>query len=300
MSTTHKNQIRHFIFGYGSLICEQSRKITAPTLNNKPAQPVTVHHLRRTWTARCRYDPKKRKKDIHQLILGQTAMGIEPMQGAQTTGVLIEVSESELAYFDQREGGYTRCEIDAMHIYDIYNQDQEDHEHDVLKEGHRLRRLSSLTLCDGPAVGGTSTDGTSKTSPEDMTLKELYTKVWVYIPNRPMRADSKYPIMQSYLDVIIRGCLNISEDFAIQYLQNTHGFDVGQDTAAVSLEKDNHHEDSSPSYVWIDDRGDPRYVRADKEWSSAMGDRADEILRKCHPRAVEKRQSIHNVWKKTG
>jgi cation transport regulator ChaC len=252
---------RHFIFGYGSLICEQSRKLTAPTLT-KPAYPVTVHHLRRTWTARCKYN-KEREDEIDHLIHGQTAMGIEQKDGSQTTGVLIEVDEDELAYFDKREKGYTRFEIDAMHIFDIHG-DKEDHEHDVLREGQRRRRLSNAKDTNGNDLKA-----------ED--IQEISSKVWVYIPNKGVYADDKYPIMQSYLDIIIRGCLNISEDFAIKYLETTHGFDV---------------HDQSPQYVWIDDRHDPHYVRADKDWSKNMGSVADDILKKIHPSAVEKRQHL--------
>lgn len=253
---------RHFIFGYGSLICEQSRKITAPTLT-KPAYPVTVHHLRRTWTARCKYNNKEREEEIDHLIHGQTAMGIEQKDGSQTTGVLIEVDEDELTYFDKREKGYTRFEIDAMHIFDIHG-DKEDHEHDVLREGHRRRRLSNTKDSDEDDL-------------KSDDIQEISSKVWVYIPNKGIYADDKYPIMQSYLDIIIRGCLNISEDFAIKYLETTHGFDV---------------HDESPQYVWIDDRHDPHYVRADKDWSKNMGNVADNILKRIHPSAVEKRKHL--------
>jgi cation transport regulator ChaC len=282
---TSCSSTRHFIFGYGSLICEQSRKITAPTLT-KPAYPVTVHHLRRTWTARCKTNKTttnhhrnekhntKREEEINHLIHGQTAMGIEQKDGSQTTGVLIEVDEDELAYFDKREKGYTRFEIDAMHIFDIHG-DKEDYEHDVLREGHRRRRLSSLSSSSSPSSHGKDTDVTHDLKAKD--IQEIKSKVWVYIPNNGVYANDKYPIMQSYLDIIIRGCLNISEDFAIKYLETTHGFDV---------------HDQSPQYVWIDDRQDPHYVRADKDWSKTMGSVADDMLKKIHPRAVEKRQDL--------
>ena len=44
--------MKNFIFGYGSLICPQSRAITAPTLSNAIAEPVVVNHIERTWSAR--------------------------------------------------------------------------------------------------------------------------------------------------------------------------------------------------------------------------------------------------------
>lgn len=63
--------------------------------------------------------------------------------------------------------------------------------------------------------------------------------VWVYIyaghPNQPQIG----PISQAYLDVILLGCLEHNEAFAIEFLQNTKNW-----------------------YEWVDDRTNPLYPRA--------------------------------------
>merc|ERR1712187_978804 len=60
-------------------------------------------------------------------------------------------------------------------------------------------------------------------------------KVWMYIPNghdenktpgvalRP--ASFKFPMLQSYIDVCILGCLEYSEEFAIEFINTTSGWD---------------------------------------------------------------------------
>ena len=44
--------IRHYIFGYGSLICTHSRALTAPQNADKVATPVTVRGVERVWSKR--------------------------------------------------------------------------------------------------------------------------------------------------------------------------------------------------------------------------------------------------------
>ncbi len=43
--------------------------------------------------------------------------------------------------------------------------------------------------------------------------------VWAYITKKPEK--TKFPIIQSYLDVILTGCLEISKEFAREFLLNT-------------------------------------------------------------------------------
>jgi len=66
--------------------------------------------------------------------------------------------------------------------------------------------------------------------------------VWVYVGTKLNIATIKYPILQSYLDVIIIGALKISENFAKEFVKNTRGWSVN----------------------WENDRKKPRYIRAMK------------------------------------
>jgi len=64
--------------------------------------------------------------------------------------------------------------------------------------------------------------------------------VWGYRPGQTRRACRHYPVVQSYLDVILAGCLEYGEAFAREFLRTTHHW---------------HH-------AWLNDRPAPRYCRA--------------------------------------
>jgi hypothetical protein len=76
---------------------------------------------------------------------------------------------------------------------------------------------------------------------------------WVYIPQSTKLPTDECPIVQSYVDVVIAGCLAISEDFAIEFVRTTGNWDL----------------------PWINDR--PRYRRAMKALS--LVETIERILR---------------------
>ena len=45
--------------------------------------------------------------------------------------------------------------------------------------------------------------------------------VWTYIPNSPQFPSQNNPITQTYLDLVLRGCLEINEEFARQFIRTT-------------------------------------------------------------------------------
>jgi len=45
-------KVHHFVFGYGSLICPESRSITNPGLAGKEPLPVVIQDVERVWSAR--------------------------------------------------------------------------------------------------------------------------------------------------------------------------------------------------------------------------------------------------------
>jgi hypothetical protein len=65
-------------------------------------------------------------------------------------------------------------------------------------------------------------------------------EVWAYVLQDPLPASRNLPIAQSYVDVVLLGALEISEDFAREVIRTTVGWD----------------------WPWIDDRKAPRYRRA--------------------------------------
>ncbi|MDV7103562.1 gamma-glutamylcyclotransferase family protein [Vibrio sp. TH_r3] len=59
----------------------------------------------------------------------------------------------------------------------------------------------------------------------DVSVKLDSTKpVWVYVTNSIKNPTVHAPIVQSYVDTVLAGCLEISEDFAIHFIETTLGW----------------------------------------------------------------------------
>jgi len=147
---------QNFIFGYGSLIEDESRQRTTPSARD--AWPATVSGIRRGWWAR------GAESGLTTTFLGAIA---DP--GAECNGVIYKVSAEELAATDRRESaGYQRCAID----------------------------IDKITMLDG-------------------RKEPLAGLVWAYInlltkdELKDNQATPQFPIVQSYVDICIHGCLEV-------------------------------------------------------------------------------------------
>ncbi|MBV8072018.1 MAG: gamma-glutamylcyclotransferase [Acidobacteriaceae bacterium] len=49
-------------------------------------------------------------------------------------------------------------------------------------------------------------------------------KIWTYVPEHGSGPDAEYPLLQSYIDVVIEGGLEYSPDFAREVIQTTDGW----------------------------------------------------------------------------
>jgi len=87
---------------------------------------------------------------------------------------------------------------------------------------------------------------------------------WVYVANNPSLPSRKNSIIQSYIDVILTGCLDYSEDFAREFIQTTEFWE----------------------YPWVNDRAKPVYPRAMKNPNIK---KIDQMLREEVPREFGKR-----------
>eukprot|EP00970_Alexandrium_tamarense_P014764 scaffold4343_cov195-Alexandrium_tamarense.AAC.22 len=330
--------MKHFIFGYGSLICPQSRVITSPTLHNVVAEPVVIHHIERTWSARV-----TRKQATSQSgrdhIEGWTPMGVRMRYGANCNGVLIHVDEEELMRFDVREAGYERYRIDLANIHPHLDTDSlidkrlplwpSTSQHKpytassdvmslalkdvqcfecrrVLEMGFELRRRRYDK--SSPNDNDIQRDDNESLSVND-DEESSNMSVWVYIQSKDLPANKHYPITQSYLDIIMRGCLSISPDFARRFLETTQGWwhdeqakqgDDGKCTSeerATSLNEstiapvalDEKETTVNDHHTWVNDRRSPMYVRADSEYSLENGDDIDKLIEEHHPHALKRR-----------
>ena len=309
---------RHFIFGYGSLICSESRAKTAASLRGRAAFPVVVNDLLvRTWSARCRYGNQDGMTAVGvQLVLPDCGMDIgnnrkdavdtnvdiddesdggsvqktaekdqsTDREPPRCTGVLIEVNKKELIRFDARESNYDRVEI-PIDCIEPWSEDEEE----FLEE---LR---------------------TEQSDKDQPIR-----IWAYVIQYPHCPSATFPIAQSYVDIILKGCLSISPEFASEFVRTTVGWsDVSQDDKDDDDGKDGHDDDSiadpnegndalgrnaqqsSPSSIWVDDRrlDRPIYIRADPQYSITNTQHLDGLLQKAIPRAFSRRASLSETEK---
>ncbi|MFG1188371.1 MULTISPECIES: gamma-glutamylcyclotransferase family protein [Xanthobacter] len=164
---------------------------------------------------------------------GFTALGIRPrMPGEEPgsiNGVIFPVKdEAELAAFDAREGGYDRVELDQAHV-------------------------EAIDWEGLPRVG----------------------KIWVYVPKESagkgpadlQQPDVNFPLLQSYIDVVMQGSLDEGPDFARELIETTL--------------------DWSP--FWLDDRPIARRAWADTPRSGAI----DRLLATVEPAASQFRNRLY-------
>lgn len=90
--------------------------------------------------------------------------------------------------------------------------------------------------------------------------------VWVYLYDHQGRGLSDEPIVQSYLDVILLGCQEITPTFAIEFIEQTLNWDV-----------------------WHDDRAKPVYPRAQLHDAAHQ---LDQLLAKYVPHAFIQRRLV--------
>ena len=185
--------IENYIFGYGSLISDESR---AKTGESGRAIPARVKGIQRAW-------------NLVAPAFKLTGVGATHKPNSYTNGVIIYVPESELPKFDEREikYGYKRIPVDQNDI---------------------------TMLIDGAV-------------PND--------NIWVYVTDNPGKPTETEPIAQSYVDVIMSGCLDIGEEFARELVSTTEGW-------------------NSP---WVNDRNQPRYPRP-VDYSTAPINKIDRLL----------------------
>ena len=191
---------QHYIFGYGSLINSNSRRITGIAGDSLA---VRVQGLERTW--------------VGWKGTQMRAVAARPMADACCNGVLFEVPESELDKFDVRETHYTRTLLD----------------------------LSQVEYLPGYEALGKNA------------------QVWVYLFNHQGYGLSHAPIVQSYLDVILLGCQEITSTFAQEFIQHTLNW-----------------------ALWHDDRKHPIYPRAQSHTEAVQ---LDLLLAQHLPQAFSRR-----------
>ncbi len=93
-------------------------------------------------------------------------------------------------------------------------------------------------------------------------------RIWTYIVARRQNPSWNFPIVQSYVDVILMGCLEYGEKFVLEFILGTTGWE----------------------HPWINDRNRPRYVRYID--ASEHFEYLDSLLEKCIPSEYNHRKEI--------
>lgn len=239
----------HWIFFYGSCISSVSRKATGIT---GACFPCKVHGFTRHWALRVDLDAKGLV--VNKGITGVTAVTCVSCTGdggamsagegqgdaACTNGVLVRVPESEISSFDKREVNYSRKRIARGNLVPL----------------RRPREDNAVSTY----------------------LSEPEAPCWIYVaqPEACLAPTSKFPIIQSYLDVMLLGCREHGEDFAAEFCLSTF----------EPLPSQSGHRFCTG--FWIDDRDAPGYVRHSEE-AAALGEENDAILARTVPEALAKR-----------
>lgn len=294
--------IYNYVFGYGSLICPISRAITAPEQINKVATPVIVKGIERIWSKRT--------------IRGMTAMGIQFNNDANCIGVILPVSDMELQQFDEREIGYQRQliqlnNIDIVPFLSINEYYTNNPYHEIFLYAKKEQQQIQQKL-----ITDTTTTNQNVQQEVSISSSSSILCIWVYVPNEMHPPSNEYPIAQSYVDTIMRGCLSINEAFAREFISTTIGWhpnefnnnnDDDKENTPIINEGDNginmiDNDDDATTMIntkksiadisshWVDDRSDPIYPRGDRIWSINHAIHIDRLLLQYRPKPFQYRQ----------
>ncbi|MDI4662868.1 gamma-glutamylcyclotransferase [Xanthobacter autotrophicus] len=217
-----------FLFGYGTLISEPSR--TATSRRRVAAVPARISARFGLVRAFVAQGGARSGAGFTALGLRRPRAGEEP---SSINGVVFPVRDAEeMAAFDRREGGYRRLEVDPAHL---------------------------------EAVGW---QGLPRSG-----------RVWIYVPrgraSPPEEGvaedlagpDAAYPLVQSYIDVVLQGALAEGAAFARELIETTFDW----------------------SAFWLDDRPTPRRPWAATEQAGQI----DRLLSTTEPASSQFRNRLY-------
>ena len=161
----------NFIFGFGSIINDESRKSTVPEAGDPiPVRISSDFGYKRVW-------------NFQSSSAKLTALGLIKAENCTINGVIYPVKTNDIPILDSREEGYTRTEVPIEYV-----------------ESCNWQELPKHPI-----------------------------KIWIYIPNGKTRvpgtelvpSDKYYPILQTYLDIVILGCLKYGIEYTVEFLYTT-------------------------------------------------------------------------------
>ncbi|MFG1349215.1 gamma-glutamylcyclotransferase family protein [Xanthobacter autotrophicus] len=226
------DQPADFLFGYGTLISEPSRTSTSRRrVVAVPARVSARFGLVRAFVAR----------GGARSGAGFTALGLRHLREGEVpssiNGVVFPVRDAEeMAAFDRREGGYQRVEVAPALVEAVGWQG-------LPRSGRVWIYVPKGVDMSGVAI---SREGT---------------------PDNGIPPDAAFPLVQSYIDVVLQGALAEGGAFARELIETTFDW----------------------SEFWLDDRPIPRRPWAETEQAGAI----DRLLASTEPAASQFRNRLY-------
>lgn len=191
VSTIHRREVdkwdtcTDFIFGFGSIINDRSRRSSAPGCTHVVQARI---HAQWEWTRCWNF----------RSPTGFTALGLVKRDAgacgaSSVNGVVFPVTEEQLAAFDARETGYRR-ELVPPALWLAVTSPQLPH----------LARLERAV---------------------EMRRSSLSCWAYVPECDAAMAADAEHPLVQTYIDCVLEGCIALGgEAMAEEWITSTHGW----------------------------------------------------------------------------
>ena len=209
-----------YVFGYGSIINSISRGSTLQCLSATTDEVIVDHAVFATVSSSFGY----RRCWCYRSSTGFTALGLKycgdnGSEGVDNAldlkgigGVLFPIpNAAALAAFDLRETGYTRVQIPLEYV--------------------TVTATANANAASPPTSSSTfiSSSLATSESANDCSLKPAIAngKIWIYIPDTSRIADpdENFPLLQTYIDTCVRGCLEWGgTSFVSDFLLTTSGW----------------------------------------------------------------------------
>ncbi|KAL7542431.1 hypothetical protein ACHAXR_011824 [Thalassiosira sp. AJA248-18] len=192
---SHHEAEHDYIFGFGSIMNTSTHATWQSPEKKKSGNtiPGAVVTIKRSFGYARKWNFRS--------TTGFTALGViaaeDEDEASDINGVLYQVPKEEMPNFDRREVGYKKVEVPLKFL--------EFRAADIANSGESTTTTTPQTkFCFGPND-----------------------KIWLYVPlpSQTMYSDENHPILQSYVDTVLQGCLEWGgQPMAEEFILTTGGW----------------------------------------------------------------------------
>lgn len=262
------SRLHRYIAGYGSLMNRTSRAKTCDLSGGSAlAFPVRIEGFRRRWSLRShtrrytalgcemvtRSDPMAQCDSENKLTVA-THDETTDFLNAVLCPLEDEHWQEQLARFDERERGYTRVEVP----FDQIQVDVEAWKFWMDQSGAHAEPWDATDVKEDRLEESSEGRVRLQVSNRLQALEAGHSVVWLYVSNQHHPPDRDFPLAQTYVDVVLSGCLDFGRRFAHDFIRTT-AFEYAADDQTSSTV-------TRRPFPWVDDREPARrrrYMRAE-------------------------------------